>query len=240
MASANVSAPNDSSVAVIHSIQSLRDQRPDQTDRPWVTLCYAQSLDGSIALDRGSQTSISGSESMVVTHAIRSWHDAILVGIGTVIADDPQLTVRMVQGNNPTPVILDSGLRCPPHARCLGHGNAIVFTSSPADPRRADQLTRNGTEVVEVQEAAPGRLDLGEVLADLKSRGIGTLMVEGGGAVIQEFLKDRIANGVVVTIAPVFMDGYRPIPSRMRQSLVLNSVSWHLVGRDVILVGAVG
>ncbi|HEX9595492.1 MAG TPA: RibD family protein, partial [Anaerolineales bacterium] len=82
-------------------------------DRPTVTLSYAQSLDGSIALHRGEPLTLSGPESMAMTHRLRAAHDAILVGIGTVISDDPQLNVRLVEGRNPQVVVLDSRLRLP-------------------------------------------------------------------------------------------------------------------------------
>ena len=85
--------------------------------RPLVTLSYAQSLDGSIARERGKPLALSGPESMRLTHQLRAAHDAILVGIGTVLADDPQLTVRLVEGKSPIPVILDSRLAISPTAR---------------------------------------------------------------------------------------------------------------------------
>ena len=88
-----------------------------QTGRPLVSLSYAQSLDGSLAARRGSPLLLSGKASMQLTHRLRASHDAILVGIGTILADDPQLTVRLVQGPQPQPVILDSHLRLPPNAR---------------------------------------------------------------------------------------------------------------------------
>ena len=88
---------------------------------PYVTLTYAQSLDGSIAATPGRPLSISGPVSMTLTHALRAAHDAILVGIGTILADNPQLTVRYLKGKDPQPVIVDSRLRCPLDARVLRH-----------------------------------------------------------------------------------------------------------------------
>ncbi len=87
--------------------------------RPLVTLSYAQDLDGSIAKRRGEPTSISGPESLEFTHRLRAAHDAILVGIGTVISDDPQLNVRFAKGNDPQIVVLDSQLRLPLQSKLL-------------------------------------------------------------------------------------------------------------------------
>ncbi len=95
-----------------------------RTGRPLVTLSYAQSLDGSIADRPGRPLSLSGSQCMTLTHGLRASHDAILVGIGTVLADNPRLNVRLVTGESPQPVIVDSRLRFPPYANLLRHGRA--------------------------------------------------------------------------------------------------------------------
>src|SRR5512143_3712545 len=89
------------------------------TDRPRITLAYAQSLDGSIAARSGGPLALSGTESMHYTHQLRAAHDAILVGIGTVLGDDPRLNVRLTGGPSPRPIVLDSSLRSPLTARCL-------------------------------------------------------------------------------------------------------------------------
>ncbi|MCZ7668830.1 MAG: dihydrofolate reductase family protein [Chloroflexi bacterium] len=92
-----------------------------QNGRPFVTLCFAQSLDGSIAIKRGQFTAISGAASMKMTHRLRAAHHALLIGIGTALADDPQMTVRLVEGRQPQPVILDSMLRLPETAVVFQH-----------------------------------------------------------------------------------------------------------------------
>mmetsp|Transcript_34521 Transcript_34521/g.55844 ORF Transcript_34521/g.55844 Transcript_34521/m.55844 type:complete len:147 (+) Transcript_34521:57-497(+) len=108
-------------------VSNIRERISDfnvssKQNRPFVTLTYAQSLDGSISAERGSPLLLSGKESMTMTHALRAAHDAILVGVGTLIADDPSLNVRHVNGTNPRPIILDSSLRMPL--------NRKLFTSS--------------------------------------------------------------------------------------------------------------
>ena len=94
-----------------HIVRKIRNHR--YRNRPFITLSYAQSLDGCISKDKNKSMVLSDKESMILTHQIRSIHDAILVGIGTVLSDDPQLTVRKVQGKNPQPIILDTNLKFP-------------------------------------------------------------------------------------------------------------------------------
>src|SRR5258706_14727336 len=95
------------------------DRHFERTHKPLVLLTYAQSLDGSISVRRDQQLQLSGPESQKMTHYYRSNHDTILVGIGTVLVDDPRLTARLVEGKNPQPVIVDTHLRFPPTARLL-------------------------------------------------------------------------------------------------------------------------
>jgi 3,4-dihydroxy 2-butanone 4-phosphate synthase/GTP cyclohydrolase II len=104
MATVPTADPADSILEVIQN-------GPSHVGRPFVTLAYAQSLDGSLAARRGEPLSLSGLESQKLTHRLRASHSAILVGISTLLADDPQLNVRLVEGENPQPVVLDSRLR---------------------------------------------------------------------------------------------------------------------------------
>src|SRR4029079_19395558 len=101
---------------VLADLNRARARTP-RTDRPFVTLAYAQSVAGSIALEPGRPFALSGPESMRLTHALRAAHDGILIGIGTLLSDDPRLTVRLVQGKSPQPVVVDSQLRTPLQAR---------------------------------------------------------------------------------------------------------------------------
>ena len=112
------------------------NQHFQEQGRSWVTLSYAQSLDGSIAARRGSPLVLSGSATLEITHHLRSRHAAILVGIGTLLADDPQLTVRLVPGEDPQPVVLDSQLRFPLDARLLQTTKSpwiMASRNAPAD-----------------------------------------------------------------------------------------------------------
>jgi riboflavin-specific deaminase-like protein len=201
--------------------------------RPLVTLSYAQSRDGSIARKRGEPTSISSPESLEMTHRLRAAHDAILVGIGTVLSDDPQLTVRAAPGRSPRPVVLDSQLRTPPAARLLDQRAALIFCAVDAPHETAAALSAPGAQIE--RQPSAGRIDLASMLTRLGELGIRTLMVEGGGEVIASFVNAGLADRVVLTTAPVELDGYKPIdpplhlrPLRNRgeQQFGADTVTW--------------
>ena len=183
------------------------------TPRPFVTLSYAQSLDGCLTTQQGTATPISAPASLTMTHALRAAHSAILVGIETVLADDPALTVRLVAGDNPQPVIVDSQLRTPPDARLL-HGCSapwIATTPDGARSSRRQRLEEAGARILTLPADKEGRVDLAALLACLGAEGIGSLMVEGGARILTSFLEGGLADYAVITIAPVFLGGYQMI-----------------------------
>lgn len=179
--------------------------------RPLVGLCYAQSLDGSLSYQPGRPLALSGRQSSRLTHHLRSRHDGILVGIGTVLADDPELTVRLVTGRDPQPVILDSKLRTPLNARLLGGDREApkpwLAVVGPADPTRRRAIEAAGGRVLEFPPAATGGVDLAGLVCLLAELGIQSLMIEGGGRVISSFLAQGLADFAVITIAPYFVAG---------------------------------
>lgn len=179
--------------------------------RPFVTLSYAQSLDGSIAARSGRPLALSGPESMTLTHSQRACHDAILVGIGTVLADNPRLTVRLVAGRDPQTVIMDSRLRFPPYAELLRHGRSPwIATAQEADSQRLEALETAGARVFRLP-SADGWVDLVSLLKLLSDLGIHSLMVEGGARVITSFLVSRLVDQMVLTIAPWLVGGLRVV-----------------------------
>lgn len=179
-----------------------------RTGRPLVTLSYAQSLDGSLTDRRGAPLRLSGKASMQLTHRLRAAHDALLVGIGTVLADDPQLTVRLADGPQPLPVILDSRLRLPLDARLLQGPRPPLIAACPhASPQSRNALQERGAEILTCPAGQHGHVSLEDLLAELTSRRIDSLMVEGGAAVITSFLSARLADLLVLTVAPLFVGG---------------------------------
>ncbi len=183
------------------------------TPQPFVTLSYAQSLDGCLTAQQGTAAPISAPASLTMTHALRAAHTAILVGIETVLADDPALTVRLVAGDNPQPVIVDSQLRTPLDARLLqGSGSAwIATTAQGAQSSRRQRLEEAGARILTLPAGKEGRVDLAVLLTCLGTEGIGALMVEGGARILTSFLEEGLADYAVITIAPVFLGGYQMI-----------------------------
>ena len=225
--------------------QALKTLQANQSNlwaeeaRPWVTLSYAQSLDGSLAAARGAPTALSGAESLKVTHQLRALHAAILVGVGTVLADDPSLTVREAAGDDPRPVVLDSGLRFPLDAQLLGQTlKPWIVCASGADAGKRAALEAAGAEVLEVGAGAAG-LDLGAVLAELGARGVRSLMVEGGARVIQTFLAAGMVDWALITIAPLFIGGLKALEERLPGAAYPRLVEpgMEQVGEDVIIWG---
>ncbi len=193
-------------------IDRLLAQAPQvrlEKGRPLVTLCYAQSLDGSIAARRGQPLLLSGTESFTFAHHMRRAHQVILVGIGTVLADDPQLNVRLVEGAHPQPLILDTHLRFPLSARLLTRPGPKpwIACAEGCDPRRRAALEAAGARLLTFPLDPAGRLDLPAVLARLAQEGVESVMAEGGAKVIGSLLCQRLADLLVVTIAPVFVGG---------------------------------
>jgi 3,4-dihydroxy 2-butanone 4-phosphate synthase/GTP cyclohydrolase II len=180
---------------------------------PYVTLTYAQSLDGSITSGRGRTMRLSNPRSQTLTHQLRALHDAILVGINTVLADDPRLNVRFAEGRDPRPVIVDSHLRFPREARLL-RGQVqtpLIATTAGACERKEALLRAAGAEVVRLPAQADGLVDLPSLLEYLRRSQVRTVMVEGGARVISSFLCAGLANQLIVTICPMFIGGLRAV-----------------------------
>lgn len=207
-----------------------------QCCRPWVTLSFAQSLDGSLAAAPGQRTPISGKETQELTHQLRAAHQAILVGIGTLLADDPLLNVRYAEGNSPQPIILDSRLRTPLKARLLQHSDnpPWIFCSPTADPQHRAALESAGACVFSLPQNSNGMLDLSAILAKLYEYNFQTLMVEGGAQVLQSFLAAGLVELLVITIAPRWIGGLPAIlPNATTPAL--QNVLWEHHGADAVL-----
>ena len=171
-------------------------------DRPAVTLKLATSLDGRIATATGESQWITGDAAREQGHRLRAVHDAILVGVETVLADDPELTVRLPSpiagGRQPLRVVMDSRLRTPPSAR-IAAANTLILTA--ADPRLV-----GGAQVQQVA-AENGRPAISAVLAALSERGVRSLLIEGGGQVAASFLAAGAVDAIEWFRAPILLGG---------------------------------
>jgi diaminohydroxyphosphoribosylaminopyrimidine deaminase/5-amino-6-(5-phosphoribosylamino)uracil reductase len=177
-----------------------------RTGLPFITIKYAQSLDGRIATSQGDSRWISSEPSRRFAHRLRAQHDAIMVGIGTVLADDPQLTVRLVKGRNPLRIVLDSRLRIPLNAQVLqGEGETLITTTDAHDAKKVEAIQRQGKEILVVQGDPDGRADLQFLMKILAERGISSILVEGGAEVITSLVKGGLVNRMVVITAPLIL-----------------------------------
>lgn len=189
--------------------------------RPWVSAKYAMSLDGKIATRTGDSRWISGDASREHVHALRDRVDAIVVGIGTVLADDPWLTVRPAppDGRQPRRVVVDSRLRLPPDAALAGPalapGTTVAHVADglPGDRadrdrrRRAEVLRDHGLELLPLPADPAGRVDLGSLLAELGRRGLNEILVEGGGELLAGLLAAGLVDEIEACVAPVLVGG---------------------------------
>ena len=208
--------------------------------RPFVTISYAQSIDGSIATRHRRPLPISGRAAMQMTHGLRALHDGILVGIETVLADDPQLSVRLVEGPHPQPVVLDTCLRTPLAARLLNRANGRSWLVGAADnpTDRVAAVTGAGAEVLTCRRGEDGRLDLHQTLGLLHERGLRRLMVEGGARVITSFVRARLVDLFIITIAPKLVGGLQVMtapPNGTESPMALTTIRCERLEDDLVL-----
>ena len=175
-------------------------------DSGGVTLKLATSLDGRIATATGESRWITGPEARAEAHRLRAAHDAVLAGIETVLADDPELTVRLEghAGPQPARVVLDSRQRIPLTARLVQTARTVptyvICTSEPSP-----DLTAAGVRVLRVKAVGDGRPELEAALAALAAQGVKTMMVEGGGQVAASFLRCDLVDRIEWFRAPILL-----------------------------------
>jgi diaminohydroxyphosphoribosylaminopyrimidine deaminase/5-amino-6-(5-phosphoribosylamino)uracil reductase len=178
------------------------------TGLPYVTVKFAQTLDGRIATASGRSRWIASPESLKLAHKLRAQNDAILVGAGTVLKDNPELTTRLVKGRNPLRVVLDSNLKIPPETKVFKDqekARTVVATTAWDAQKTLAERRALGIEVLIVPPDANGQVDLKELLKTLGERDISSVLVEGGAETITSFLRLGLADKVIAIIAPKIM-----------------------------------
>lgn len=182
------------------------------TGLPWVIMKAGCSLDGRIAAAKAQSSWITCEKSRAEVHRIRNRVDAILIGAGTALADDPSLTTRLkgIRGKDPLRIVLDGKLRLAPGARMLMQQSSAptwIFCSHQADPAKADALEKAGAKIIRVDNGKDGYLDLLQVLKFLGAAQINCLLVEGGSQVHGSFLRAGLVDQVCLFLAPLFLGG---------------------------------
>jgi 3,4-dihydroxy 2-butanone 4-phosphate synthase/GTP cyclohydrolase II len=209
-------------------------------DRPFITVSYAQSVDGSIASGNRLPIQLSGPESAVLTHQIRAASDAILIGIGTLLADDPSLTVRLAEGSNPQPIILDTHLRTPLSARLVTQSDLSPWIINAKDYRsnRIEALESAGATPLPCSTGRDGKIDLHALMAMLAEMQVNSIMVEGGAKVITSFVHSRLIDQFIITVSPRLVGGLPVIDANglnLNTNLTLAHVSYQRLGNDLII-----
>ncbi|MBI2174785.1 MAG: bifunctional diaminohydroxyphosphoribosylaminopyrimidine deaminase/5-amino-6-(5-phosphoribosylamino)uracil reductase RibD [Candidatus Omnitrophica bacterium] len=216
---------------------------------PWVLVKIGQSLDGKIATSSGQSKWITSSACRKIGHAWRARMDALLVGIDTILADDPLLSARGVFHQTPRPikVILDSRLRIPLHARCLSAKSpapTLVATTQLRGRKQRD-LMRRGVEIIPFP-SREGRISLKHLCRYLAGRGIQTVLIEGGGEVIASALAEKIVDRIAWFVAPVLLGG-REAPSsvggrgvsQLKSAVCIEDMKCYKIQRDLCIQGRV-
>lgn len=212
--------------------------------RPFVTLKSAVSLDGRIATRTGHSRWITGAESREAVHTLRHRHNAIMVGVDTVIADDPELTTRLnVPGLHPTRIIVDSTLRIPETARVLNEeAPKLLLTTNQADQAKVERLRKAGVTVMICGEGS--KVDLSLAMAQLGRQGISSILLEGGGVLNGVMLQAGLVDKLMLFYAPIIVggDGAPSVfaftgPEEMSSALRLNRVTMQTFGEDWCVSG---
>jgi len=216
-----------------------------QTGIPFVTIKFAQTIDGRIATQTGHSRWISSEATLNLGHKMRSIHDAVMIGVGTVIQDNPQLTVRRTKGRTPLRIISDSHLRIPASSNVLNDSyvqNTLIATTSAADKDKIKEIENKGVKVLVIDQDKYGRVSLSELLKRLGEIGISSVMVEGGGQIITSLLRQRLVDKLIVIIAPkIIGQGINWVGNlgieRMDEALKFLEYRFRKVGDDLVFEG---
>lgn len=215
---------------------------------PFVTLKIAQTLDGKIATASGESMWITGEMARKEGHLLRDRNDIILVGINTVLKDDPALTTRIPKGRDPIRVIVDGGLRIPLTAKVLTQrstAKTVVATLASASKAKVRQVRATGAEVLVIKNDN-GSVGLRDLMRQLGRMGIMSGLIEGGAEVNASALKSGIVDKVVMFIAPALMTGKDSLcsiggysPKKLAQAIKLTDVRTRFIGHDLMIEGYV-
>ncbi len=219
------------------------------TKRPYVIMKAAATLDGKIAAKTGDSIYITGEEARKEVHRLRDIYQAVMVGGGTIKADNPQLTVRRHgKKRHPRPVVLSSKLDFPTKSNFISSGfedGPLIFTSKVAGAKNIKAFREAGAEVEVVKKDRSGGLDLKEIMKMLGEREIASVLLEGGATLFSSFLRANMVDEAVMFFAPKMLGGdglpitRGPAPKKMAEALLFEELSSRRLGEDIMITGRV-
>jgi diaminohydroxyphosphoribosylaminopyrimidine deaminase/5-amino-6-(5-phosphoribosylamino)uracil reductase len=253
VAGSGIARLREAGIEVEHGLLAEQSRRLNEafekriaTGLPFVTLKAAGTLDGKLATKTGDSKWISNEKARERVHAMRHRHQAIMVGIGTVLADDPQLTARLpVPALQPARVVVDAGLRTPPGARLLEGADEVpvyLFCAEEAPPEKEASLTARGARVFRTGRG--GKVDLPLMMRRLAELEIGSVLLEGGGRLNGAMLEAGLVDKVVLFLAPLIVGG-REAPSvfdfsgvaRISEAYLLERIEAETIGDNLCITG---
>ncbi|TSC86588.1 MAG: 2,5-diamino-6-hydroxy-4-(5-phosphoribosylamino)pyrimidine 1'-reductase [Parcubacteria group bacterium Gr01-1014_8] len=212
-----------------------------EKQRPFVALKFAASLDGKLATRRGDSKWITNERARAHARRLRGAYQAVLIGIETVIADDPHLGVRTRGLRDPLRIVLDSDLRISLSARVLRDSHVVIATTKNASARKRKQLTHRGIRVLTF---SGGRISPEALFAALRKMNVISVLVEGGGAVLGSIIDADSADRIYVFYAPILIGGKRAVviggrgADRISNALRVAQVSVHHFGDNILVTGS--
>ena len=214
-----------------------------KTKKPFVVVKAAMSLDGKIATRTGDSKYITAKEAREFVHQLRAEYDAVMVGINTILKDNPQLTVRHAKGRNPIKIVVDTKLKIPLTSDVIKNEptRLIVATSKKAPKAKIKKLKQKGVHVL-VINLAKGRIDLKELMDELGKKEICSIMIEGGAELNAESIKAGIVDKILVFISPKLIgEGLAALGdlgiTKIDKSIKLKNLNYKKIGRDILIEG---
>jgi diaminohydroxyphosphoribosylaminopyrimidine deaminase/5-amino-6-(5-phosphoribosylamino)uracil reductase len=213
--------------------------------QPFVILKVASSLDAKIATRNGESQWMTGEASRAFVHRLRNQVDGVIIGIGTVLKDDPMLTARIRGGKDPYRIILDSQLRIPEEAKVIkvSPSRTVIATTELAPRDRVEKLEKEGVRVL-IFESKQGRVDLKSLLSKLGEMGMITLLVEGGSQINGSFLDEGLIDKIIIFLSPKLIGDPQALGIfgghgviNLKEAILLSEVKIRRIGEDVLIEG---
>ena len=214
-----------------------------KTKKPFVVVKAAMSLDGRIATRTGDSKYITSKEARKLVHELRAEYDAVMIGINTVVKDNPQLTVRLAKGRNPIKIILDSKLKILLSANVVKNepNRLIIATTKKAPKAKIKKLQQSGVHVL-VVNMKNERIDLVELMAELGKREVCSIMIEGGAELNAEAIKSGIVDKILIFISPKLIgEGLAALGdlgiNKIDKSIKIKKLDYRKIGKDILIEG---